>query len=415
MNNVKQPSRLNAGRKRKTMLVLPLLVIPFLTLAFYALGGGKGNTQPVNAEMNKGLNLKLPDANLKEENLMDKLGFYDKADKDSAKMAEWMRSDPYYNQKSDSREQASTYEMEQMTQATASKYNQRLNLTPYEHPKQKPEDQVMQKLSLLQKQLDANSTVSHKTNDSYPSYSSKPDLVGDVDRLESMMNQMSSGNEEDPEIKQLSSVMDKILDVQHPDRVKQRIKEKQAQELSNTLTVSSTDGEDTVVNGFFGLSNDRSGKQSNAIEAVVNENQVLVNGAVIKLRLLHDIYIKGSKVPAGNFVFGIVSLNGERLEIEINSIRSGSSLYPVKMEVYDLDGLSGIHIPGAITRDVAKQSADNSLQMMELTTLDPSLKAQAAAAGINTAKSLLTKKVKLIKVMVKASYKVLLMDKSTQQ
>lgn len=80
-----------------------------------------------------------------------------------------------------------------------------------------------------------------------------------------------------------------------------------------------------------------------------------------------------------------------------------------------MDGLAGIHIPGAITRDVAKQSADNSLQMMELTTLDPSLKAQATAAGINTAKSLLSRKVKLVKVMVKAGYKVLLKDKSTQQ
>lgn len=52
---------------------------------------------------------------------------------------------------------------------------------------------------------------------------------------------------------------------------------------------------------------------------------------------------------------------------------------------------------------------------MELTTLEPSLKAQAAAAGINTVKSLLTRKVKQVKVMVKAGYKVLLRDKNIQQ
>lgn len=382
-----------------------------MTLAFWALGGGKGNNQTTNAPVSQGLNTKLPDASLKEEKLMDKLGFYNKADKDSAKLAEWMRSDPYYNQKADT-EQPVPYELEQMTQATASKYNQRLNLSPYEQPKQKPEDQLMQKLSLLQKQLDNNTTVSNKESDDYPVYSSNPELAGDVDRLEEMMNQMNTGNGEDPEIKQLSSVMDKILDVQHPDRVKQRVKEKQKDELSNVLSVSSTAGTDTMVNGFFSLEAEPITTQSNAIEAVVNENQVLVNGAVIKLRLLRDIYISGSKIPAGNFVFGITSLNGERLEIEINSIRYGSSLYPVKMDVYDMDGLSGIYIPGAITRDVAKQSADNSLQMMELTTFDPSLKAQAAAAGINTAKSLLTRKVKLVKVMVKAGYKILLKNKT---
>jgi conjugative transposon TraM protein len=136
-----------------------------------------------------------------------------------------------------------------------------------------------------------------------------------------------------------------------------------------------------------------------------------VNGAVIKLRLLQPIYINEEKIPAGNFVFGLVSLNGERLEIEVNSIRCGSSVYPVKLEVYDMDGINGIYIPGAITRDVVKESADNSLQLMELGSFDPSLKAQAAAAGINTVKSLLSKKVKLVKVMVKAGYKVLLTSK----
>ncbi len=415
MNNVKQPSRLNAGRKRKMMLVLPLLVIPFLTMAFWALGGGKSNSQPTGVGISQGLNPKLPDANLKEEKLLDKLGFYDKADKDSAKMAEWMRSDPYYNQKPDT-ETVSTYELEQLTQTAASKYNQRLNLSPFEQSKHKPEDEVMQKLSLLQKQLDNNSSLGNKQDGGDGNnYQTNPDFASEVDRLESMMNQVNTGNGEDPEIQQLSSVMDKILDIQHPGRVKERLEQKKLQKSSNILTVTATAGDDTLDKGFFGMENGKSSVSSNAIEAVVNENQILVNGAVIKLRLLQDMFINSSRISSGNFVFGIASLNGERLEIEINSIRSGSSLYPVKMEVYDMDGLAGIHIPGAITRDVAKQSADNSLQMMELTTFDPSLKAQAAAAGINTAKSLLTKKVKLVKVMVKAGYKVLLMDKSTKQ
>ena len=141
----------------------------------------------------------------------------------------------------------------------------------------------------------------------------------------------------------------------------------------------------------------------------------MVNGAVIKLRLLTDIFINGILIPKNNLVSGIASLNDERLEAEITAIRFNNSLFPVKLEVYDLDGLPGIYIPGAITRDVAKQSADNGLQLMELTAVDPTLKAQAAAAGINTVKSLLSKKVKQVKVMVKAGYKVLLRDKNVQQ
>jgi len=47
--------------------------------------------------------------------------------------------------------------------------------------------------------------------------------------------------------------------------------------------------------------------------------------------------------------------------------------------------------------------------------MDPSFKAQAAATGINAAKSLLSKKVKQVKVIVKAGYRLMLKDKSVQQ
>jgi conjugative transposon TraM protein len=116
-------------------------------------------------------------------------------------------------------------------------------------------------------------------------------------------------------------------------------------------------------------------------------------------------------IPKDNFVFGTAFLNGERLEIEINSIRNGKALFPVRLEVYDMDGLPGIYIPGAITRDAGKQSAENSLGLMDVSSIDPSLKARAAATGITAAKSLLSKRLKQVKVTVKAGYKVLLKDK----
>lgn len=130
----------------------------------------------------------------------------------------------------------------------------------------------------------------------------------------------------------------------------------------------------------------------------------------MKLRLLNEVFINGNLIPKDNFVFGAASLNGERLIIKINSIRYNSSLYPVDLSVCDMDGLDGIYIPGTITRDVAKESADRAVQRIGLTTLDPSLKIQAASAGIEAAKSLFSKKEKLIKVMVKAGCQVLLRD-----
>jgi conjugative transposon TraM protein len=412
-------------RKRKMMLVLPVIVLPFVTMAFWALGGGKGTA--ANATMQTaGLNLNLPDAKLNDTE-GDKLSFYEAAEKDSMKVLEQMRNDPFYLSSPDTNI-SSLNEVEQMTMASANKYNQKLVTSPYSGISSNPEQKLLEKIALLQNQL--NQPAQPNNNETLAdAYSvDNPEFNSQVSNLEEMMTGMSTGNAEDPEIKQLGNTLDKILDIQHPQRVKERLKEKSIKQkesvfpvskYSNQVSMSLLDtGKRKPANtvGFYGIAeNKETEAEDNAIEAIVPENIILVNGAVLKLRLITDIFINGVFIPKNNIVSGIVALDNERLQVEINSIRYNNSLFPVKLEVYDLDGLAGIYIPGAISRDVAKQSADNSLQLMELTTLDPSLKAQAAAAGVNTVKSLLSRKVKQVKVMVKVGYKVLLRDKNIQQ
>lgn len=410
-------------RKRKMMLVLPLLVIPFLTMAFWALGGGKGN-KPVIVNEQKGLNLNLPDAKIKDENLTDKLSFYDKADKDSAKLEEWMRTDPYYQQKEDTG-YSPVNELELLTQNSASKYNQRLNSSPYETSSNNPEQKLLQKLALLQKEI--NKQPETVANNEVLLPNQDDEFSNEVDRLENMMLTMDKTSTGDPEMQQLNGTLERILDIQHPQRVKDKLREKSLQhkqvvfavttspKLANVTLIDTIKKKLNTSNQFYGVTKESEETiEGFAIAAVVHSNQSLVNGAVIQLRLSTDVFINGVLIPKGTPVNGIASLNNERLEAEINSIRYKNQLFPVKMELYDLDGLPGIYIPGSISRDVAKNSADNSLQLMELTTLDPSLKAQAAAAGINTAKQLLTRKVKQVKVMIKEGYKVLLKDKNTE-
>lgn len=412
-------------RKRKMMLVLPLLVIPFLTMAFWALGGGTGskNKNPIQTA---GLNLNLPDAQLKDDKGETKLSFYDKADKDSLELLEQIKNDPFYLSKQDSFT-SPVNEIEQLTTSSASKFNQRLNTSPYSSALANPEERLMEKLAQLQNQINQpeNSTTEKPGNEKFAVYDDE--FSQQVNQLQNMMQGMTENNTEDTEMKQLGNTLDKILDIQHPDRVKERLKEKSQKQKETVFIVSKypagfnislLDTNKRKINqndGFYGLENTLpEDNVDNAIEAIIPENTILVNNAVIKLRLAADIYINGVLIPKNNMVSGLVSLENERLQVEINSIRYNNSLFLVKLEVYDMDGLAGIYIPGAISRDVAKQSADNSLQLMELTTLDPSLKAQAAAAGINTVKSMLSKKVKQVKVMVKAGYRVLLRDKNIQ-
>jgi len=134
-------------RKRKMMMVLPLLVLPFLTMAFWALGGG--NAAIIEKKQTQGLNLQLPNANLKDDKLADKMSFYDQADKDSIKLAEQMRNDPYYRHQ-DSMQNVYLTQLEQATKTSAEKFNQSpvlknsgLKISPYEQTKTPAEERVM--------------------------------------------------------------------------------------------------------------------------------------------------------------------------------------------------------------------------------------------------------------------------------
>jgi conjugative transposon TraM protein len=305
-----------------------------------------------------------------------------------------------------------------------------LNQSPYNKTADANEQRIYQKINEINKQInqpDNGTQANSNSNQLATNNDSNEQFSNEVDRLQDMMQQMNGSQEADPEMQQLNGTLEKILDIQHPDRIKEKLKEKSLkskeqvfivtrQFVKNNISLLDTGkSKRNAENKFFGVEEDADSEEQNTVEAVVHQTQTLVNGAVVKMRLLNDIYLNGSLVKKGNFVFGIAELNDERLEININSIRNNNSLFPVKLEVFDMDGLAGIYIPGAISRDVARQSVDNGLQIMELTSMDPSFKAQAAATGINAAKSLLSKKVKQVKVLVKAGYKVLLRDKSIQQ
>ncbi|MBN8788975.1 MAG: conjugative transposon protein TraM [Terrimonas sp.] len=430
-------------RKRKMMLVLPLLVLPFITLAFWSLGGGKGKSED-STLTNKpsGLNLTLPEASFKEEKVpMDKLKFYELADRDSSRLRKLMKEDPYYSlaYEKDTGDFLKTLP-EVGTSPFTPSFNEKSLKRPFSassRPKYADpnEEKVMKKLEALNKAMEQQEVPSGTLSEPATSRFQDPES----DKLLSMINQLSnSETNKDPELDQLDKMLDKIITIQNPNsnRTNDQSLENAPNGKSFPRPVHKTNQEsavsllestpvDTVISapiiepeiGFYGfsdqLSNEETENLSTSIKAVVHEDQTLVNGATIKLRLLQDLHTGSHVVATGQFVYGTVSLNNERLQVEIKSIRSADNILPVKLKLYDIDGMEGIYIPGSIERDVSKQAGGNALQSIDLmNTINPSLEMQAASLGIQTAKSLLSKKVKLVKVHVKAGYQVLLQDQS---
>lgn len=436
-------------QKRKFVMVLPLLVLPFLTMIFWALGGGEGSPAQARSIQKSGLNLELPDAHFNTEE-WNKLSLYEKAERDLLKFEEESKNDPYFTLAT-LEEQTSQDEQEvQPMESTKGSTKNTQRASPqkrvgYVDPN---EAKVNQKLDQLYRELNKTSETSHELNkqESIPPDKPDPQFSSDVQQLEQMMEMMSKSDQNDPEMQQIGGMLDKILDIQHPERVREKIKEESEQKKGQVFPVETYQTEEdislishgkkgkilsadssaflskvfevhTKQNAFYGLDDEASGENTsdNAIEAVIHDTQELVAGSTVKMRLMSDVYINGRLIPKGQFIYGTCAITGERLTIEINSVRGDNSLFPVSLSVFDMDGLEGIYIPGAITRDVAKQSSDQAMQSMQFMTMDQSLGAQAASAGLQAAKGLFSKKMKLIRVTVKAGYKILLKDQKDTQ
>ena len=424
-------------RQRKFLLVLPLLVLPFMTLMFWSLGGGKVEDTEAKPLMNKGFNMDLPDAYLKDDKPLDKMSYYDKAASDSSKLEELMKNDPNYRKHTSLNNDINGIQSDNISVSRNYARSGTLMTSPYGSgiSQDSNEVKVYRKLAELDEAMNWVAAPTIEPTDDTPKNLNENVQVNtsDIDRLEKMMHSMSKSEGEDPELKQLNGMLEKILDIQHPDRVQEKIRQTSETQRGQVFAVSTT-GKETPIslldntsdnrlginsssinqpqqNGFYSLDESGlTGDSQNAIQAVIHETQTLVAGSTVKLRLINDVYINGILIPKDNFLFGEAKLNGERLDIEIGSIRYQNSLFPVQLSVYDMDGMNGIYIPGAISRDVAKQSTDRSIQDIGLTTMDPSLGVQAASAGIEAARDLISKKVKLVKVTVKAGYQVLLRD-----
>jgi Conjugative transposon, TraM len=373
--------------KKKFLLVLPLLVLPFVLFVFWVLGGGKDSDNPEIRTGVAGLNVKLPDPHFKKGAEKSKLSLYDEASKDSATLRDKIKNDPYYT----------------LQQQDLSFDSSKISIAD-EH-----ESRIMDKLAKIR------SVISQK----------KETLSIKSEPFEFRVLEPKPEPAHDPRMELISAMLDKVMAIQHPeilqDSMTRLINKNVAATFQVTINSPNT-GPETfdagqentsfVINRFYDLAEDPSIEKEivNAIEAEIVETQTLVSGSTIKLRLLNDVRINGHLIPKNQFIYGIATLNGERLKIQFSSIRSGQNILPVSLEVYDMDGLAGIYISGSINRDVAKQSTDQAIGSMNLATLDPSIGAQAAGAGIQAAKTLLSRKVKLVKVTIKTGYKVLLKD-----
>ena len=91
---MQQDNQLIEERKRKFLIMLPVITIPFIVLLFYSLGGGKGKGEPGDSR-SSALSTTLPNPWLDDQRPMDKLSLYEQAAKDSLRKRQSDAHDPF--------------------------------------------------------------------------------------------------------------------------------------------------------------------------------------------------------------------------------------------------------------------------------------------------------------------------------
>jgi len=353
-------------RKKKLGYFLPLLILPFLALGFYALKS-RGDAKAGTVDTAKGINTALPGAKLPKDAGGDKLSLYEQAKKDSAA--------------AHSRSPAGAFAA--LGWDTA-KYSKNAVVKPVKAAADN-EAKIREKLAEINKQLAEP-----------PSVVKPPVAIGgsnaksaDLERLEQLLKQKQDSKAPDPEMAQLNTMLDKIMQIQNPGSVKEK---------------GGGAGSSGGAGGTVGVRD----STFKAIPAIIDGNQKVKPGGVVRLKLADSVRIGTYTFPKGQPLSGSCTVTNQRLLLEIRNIRIGTSIMPVNLTVFSLDGMAGINAPEAELGEAAGNGVSNGLSGMEFMSMDQSLGTQAASAGISAAKELLGKKVKKIRVKLHGGQQVLL-------
>ena len=153
--------------------------------------------------------------------------------------------------------------------------------------------------------------------------------------------------------------------------------------------------------------------EKNTISACVHTRQTVTDGQMVRFRLLEPMLVSGKEIPRNTSLVGVAKIQGERLNVLISSLEYHGNIIPVELAVYDTDGQAGIFIPGSMERSAAKEivagmgtSAGSSMNIS--TDAGAQLAADLGKGLIQGTSQYFSKKMRSVKVHLKAGYKVLL-------
>jgi conjugative transposon TraM protein len=172
--------------------------------------------------------------------------------------------------------------------------------------------------------------------------------------------------------------------------------------------------------GFVTTTGETDTGTKNTISACVYEYQTVTNGQSVRFRLLEPMRAGKTIIPRGTLLSGQAKIQGERLNITIHFLEYREAIIPVELSVYDTDGQAGIFIPDLQELSAAKEivanmgtSAGTSFNINS--DAGEQFVADMGRNLIQGVSQFTAKKLREIKVHLKAGYRVFLLPEGNLQ
>ncbi len=369
-------------KENKGLFVLPLIVLPFVILIFYVLGGGAGSEDQEQAKDINGANYHLPDAD-RSIDILDKQEAYRhmktqeisqvvKLDVDTARegsLSQKIQDLPEENVNEalmahvKRQERAARVALGQENEA-----NTQANIEFH----QRQEKRVTTTSNQSKRLTERNKKVSSRTKSKVQT---PVDL--DITELEGLFE------EHEKLILHNDSLINQVYCLQQEVRKHQKTKQ-----VFFEVSIHNNKGFDANIH------------QPSLIKAQIVEDSKVMTGNRIMMRLLHDIHINGETIKANILVYGLCKTDNERLKIQVSSIQGNGAYLPVNLSAYDLDGICGMYVPDNVVRKVYKDVAGGINPSVMLRPEGSSLTYMGVDAANDIAKTIF-KRVRLKKVYLR--------------
>lgn len=322
--------------------ILPLILLPFLCLFFFVYHSGFA-TKKTEEKKQDGLNSSVGQisGDVQKKQLEDKLDAYRNTYKEGDGLT---AVNPLPSEKSSNPTFSNAYSdkekrmLDSINQAMKAKYGQQADVpvTKMSRPSVNNDQAMVQALNgLRNRHTPENNTVANVPKDKDPMETFRQQMA--------YLDSMNKAN--DPAVKAERQKAEALA--------KMTAQKASEPKLAVKLAGAPSSEFNTVL----------SEKHPDFIKVVIDENLTGYAGSRIRLRLLDDIDVGGYRISKGTYLYALITgFSGQRVELTVKSILYENKILPVKLQVYDLDGLSGLYVPESAFRDFTKDLGTNTVQ-----------------------------------------------------